>query len=274
MLIDWFTVIAQIVNFLVLIFLLQRFLYGPIVRIMDEREQQIAERLAAAERKQTVAEREAQAYRQNRMELAEQRQQMLVEAEAEAEARRKELFRQARAEADEARRRWHEAIRQEKATFLRELRRRTGEQVYTVARRALADLADADLEQQMVGVFVQQLRELDGRVRQEIDQSTSRGNTPVVVYSAFDLPLPARRAIQDALQQVVDREHTVRFETDPHLIAGIELRAPNHRVAWHLEDYLSRLVDTIAQTLETETRENDERQQTASPIPSGPLRGL
>ena len=63
MLIDWFTVIAQIINFLVLVALLKRFLYGRIIKAMDQREEKIAFRLADAERKRNEAEQEAQAYR-------------------------------------------------------------------------------------------------------------------------------------------------------------------------------------------------------------------
>ncbi|MEZ4640979.1 MAG: hypothetical protein R2856_39490 [Caldilineaceae bacterium] len=69
MLIDWFTVIAQIINFVVLLLLLRRFLYGPIIRAMDEREHHIAEELAAAECKQQQAEQEARHYRQERTEF-------------------------------------------------------------------------------------------------------------------------------------------------------------------------------------------------------------
>ncbi len=49
MLINWFTVLAQIVNFLILVYLLKRFLYGPIIRAMQEREKKIARRLQDAE---------------------------------------------------------------------------------------------------------------------------------------------------------------------------------------------------------------------------------
>ena len=46
MLIDWFTVLAQIVNFLILVALMKRFLYGPLIAAIDAREQSIAARLA------------------------------------------------------------------------------------------------------------------------------------------------------------------------------------------------------------------------------------
>ena len=46
--VDWITVIAQIVNFLVLIWLLKKFLYRPILDGIDAREAEITERMLAA----------------------------------------------------------------------------------------------------------------------------------------------------------------------------------------------------------------------------------
>ena len=64
MLINWFTVIAQIVNFLILVVLLKYLLYNRIVRAMDERESKIQSRLKEAEEKEEAAEREAESFRQ------------------------------------------------------------------------------------------------------------------------------------------------------------------------------------------------------------------
>ncbi len=55
MLIDWFTVVAQIVNFLILVWLLKRFLYKPILDALDAREKKIAKELADADLKKTEA---------------------------------------------------------------------------------------------------------------------------------------------------------------------------------------------------------------------------
>ncbi len=55
---DWFTVVAQIINFLILVALLKRFLYGPIIRAMDRREAEIASRMDAASDKTADAEKQ------------------------------------------------------------------------------------------------------------------------------------------------------------------------------------------------------------------------
>ncbi len=63
--IDYFTIIAQIINFLILVFLLRHFLYGPLLRSMDEREQKISTRLKEAEQQMKEAEQETDSYSQN-----------------------------------------------------------------------------------------------------------------------------------------------------------------------------------------------------------------
>ncbi len=49
MLIDWFTVGAQALNFLILVWLMKRFLYKPILNAIDAREKKIAAELADAD---------------------------------------------------------------------------------------------------------------------------------------------------------------------------------------------------------------------------------
>ncbi len=56
--IDWFTVVAQAFNFLILVWLLKRFLYKPILHAIDEREKGIAAQLAEADAKKAEAQEE------------------------------------------------------------------------------------------------------------------------------------------------------------------------------------------------------------------------
>ena len=96
MLINWFTVLAQIVNFLILVVLLKFFLYDRIIKAMDEREAKIRARLNEAKAKAKEAEQEADAFRSRNKELENKREAMLAQAKEEAEAHRKALTEQAR----------------------------------------------------------------------------------------------------------------------------------------------------------------------------------
>jgi F-type H+-transporting ATPase subunit b len=181
MLIDWFTVAAQIVNFLVLVALLKRFLYGRIITAMDQREEKIASQLEEAAKKKKEAEQEAETYRRTNRELDEKREEMLFQVKEEVDLKRKELMKKAHDEVDVIEARWREAVQREKDSFLQDLRQRTGKQVYTIARRALTDLANAHLEQRMVEAFVDRIAKLDEKKQKAILASIQRGDHGVVI---------------------------------------------------------------------------------------------
>ncbi len=90
--IDYFTIVAQIINFLVLVFLLRHFLYRPVIKAMDEREQKMVSRLKDAEQKREEAEAEAESFRQMKQELEDKRQEMLTKAAEEVQILQSDLM--------------------------------------------------------------------------------------------------------------------------------------------------------------------------------------
>jgi F-type H+-transporting ATPase subunit b len=251
LLIDWFTVLAQIVNFLILVFLLHRFLYNPILNAMARREQRIADDLETAERKRREAREEIESYRQKKAELEERRQEFLSQAEEDAEEKRRQLLQKARAETDEIRTRWQRAIEQEKESFLADLRRRVSQETYRVIRSALADMADVALEERIVTVFLARLAELPQSEREALGAGPAATETADSwkINSAFDLPDERQEEIRQVVEEVVGYNGRLTFNTQPDLIAGIELVAAGHKVAWSLDSYLDNLEEALSDLL-------------------------
>lgn len=259
MLIDWFTVGAQIVNFLILVALLRVFLYKRIIKAMDEREQNITDRLEVAEQQRQAAEAEAQSYRQQQQELEAKRAEMLAQAREDADTRRQELLDNARQEVESVQARWHQAVRDEKDAFLRDLRQRASQQTYAMARRALSDLAHADLEQQMVTAFLDELQHLDQDTWGAIAAARQDSGQPLVIYSAFDLPPEACQRLHHVLQKHLGASFDLRYETDPDVICGIELQTAGRKIAWSLAHYLETLEENLAVAFEEEVPELTDR---------------
>jgi len=252
--IDWTTVAFQIVNFLVLLFLLRKFLYGRVIEAMDAREARIAAQLAKADAEKQQAERLSEKLRQETDELAARRDQLLAEAKADADAQRRELLGKARTEVDRARAQWFDAVQREKEGFLHDLRQRVSMQSLAIARRALDDLAGADLEGRLLDSFLEELNGLDDAERMRFAESireTEEGKRHVVVRSAFDLPDEAQRRLTEAVHARIADGLDVGFETSADLIAGIELRAGGAKLAWSFEHYLASLEEEFAAAFET-----------------------
>lgn len=240
MLFDWFTVFAQIFNFLILVFLLRKFLYGPIVDTMQERERFVMERIESAEKKEHEAAEERQRYQAKNQELVEHFEQKQKQAEEEVQVWRKEALHAARQEVDVTLQEWRKSVRQEMDSFKTELRRFAVQQTYTVAGKAIRDLADTSLEERMVGVFISQLK------KGEVDLSKLKQSDGVTLRSAFEVSSQLREQVQKDLSAHLGEDISLKFETDPDLTAGIELAAlDGHQVAWNLRRYLDALEDEL-----------------------------
>ena len=250
MLIDWFTVVAQVINFLILMGLLKYFLYNRILRAMDEREQHLASLRLQAETKELEARGEAESHRRAIQQLEEGRNQILTRARQEADQHQQTLIQQARQEVDATRRSWHESIEHEQSVFLEDLRQRTVTQVYEIARRALKDLANEDFEQHLIDVFLSRFQNMEESQWKFLNESIQNGRTLLEVVSAFPLSPSMGKKISSALQERLGETVNITFNVSSSVIGGIELKGAGHTMAWNLEEYLDSLHNIITQALD------------------------
>ncbi|MFD2146205.1 hypothetical protein [Mucilaginibacter antarcticus] len=90
--INWFTVIAQIVNFLVLVWLMKKYLYKPILAAIDEREKKIAAELADAKSKMTEAKKEQDEFQQKNNDFDKHKKKLMDQATSDADKEREKLL--------------------------------------------------------------------------------------------------------------------------------------------------------------------------------------
>ena len=253
MLIDWFTVAAQVVNFLILVWLMKRFLYKPILHAIDEREKRIATELANADKKKAEAQKESDDFKHKNEEFDKQRAALLSKATDEAKAERQRLLDEARKDAAALSSKLQEALRDQEHTLHQAISRRTQQEVFAITRKTLTDLATVSLEERLGEVFTRRLREMDAKAKAGLAQALKTASDPALVRSAFDLPAQQRAAIQNALNETFSADIHVRFETAPDLISGIELSTNGQKVAWSIADYLMSMEKSVDELL----KEND-----------------
>jgi F-type H+-transporting ATPase subunit b len=241
MLIDWFTVVAQAVNFLILVWLMKRFLYQPILNALDAREKRIAASLADADTKMTEALKEREEFSRKNAEFDRQRAAVMFKAQDEAGQERNRLFEIARNDADAFRDKLQGKLNGEYNQLRDSIRHRTRDEVFAIARKTLADLAGATLEERMAEVFIARLQGLSDEEKARLAAMLKSPDMPVVVRSAFDLVPAQRAAIEAAIRKTLAGETPIRFEIVPDLIGGIELNLQGQKVSWSIGDYLASL---------------------------------
>jgi len=252
--IDWFVLFCQIVNFLILIFLLKYFLYGRILSAMDARQARLAAEREETQRLKIAAQESAEAYEAKHQALLAKSEEMMNQAHLAAENTKKDLMNKARIDVDATQQRWFETLAREKESFLEELRRRAGAHIYETIRRVMHDLADADLEERILTVFLKQLQTSQAERLKEIRANLAQADPKegVVIRSGFPLTTTQQDRIIAALEPHAPEETPIRFETSPDIISGIEMLAHGHKVSWSVGDYLCALEEAFHQILKEE----------------------
>jgi F-type H+-transporting ATPase subunit b len=239
--IDWLTVAAQIVNFLVLVWLLQRFLYRPITNAMARREARIEERLSDARTRRREAEDEATKLQEKREELEASRQKMLEEARAEADGLRQRLEREVRDDIDRKRSNWTETLEDERADFAREMQRKAGHKVLDTAGRLLAEFTSTGLDDHIAQGFVKKLENLDTDTCQKMRAAADSPEGPALVETAAALDAAARRKITRAIHEQVATDIEVAYRADEQVLLGVRLSIGEQTVEWSAARHLERL---------------------------------
>jgi len=265
MLIDWFTVGAQALNFLILVWLMKRFLYQPIRHAIDEREKRIALALADADAKKAAAEKERDEFQHRSEAFDQERAALLKKATDEASAERQRLIEAARTAADALSAKRQETLRSDAKNLNQAISRRTQQEVFAITRKALTDLATVDLEERMSEVFTRRLREMDGQTKAGLATALATASDPALIRSAFDLPAEQRAAIQNALNETFSAEVRVRFEAAPDLVGGIELSSNGQKLAWSIADYLTSMAKGVDTLLQEKNKPVEPKSETKQP---------
>ncbi len=233
MLIDWFTVAFQIVNFLILIVLLKRFLYGPIIRAMDEREKKIATRLSEAADAKKEAEEKALLLARDQEEFARARSRMEHDAQQEIKKWKEESIERIKEEIEKQRSAWQQSLAEDQQAFLRKLKVHISQQVFLVAAKAMADLADAVLEERLVDSFLKKIKEEPGISV----EGNNHNATTLEVTTGFPLDPSRQGTLRTQLSSSFPSFNGVDFKEDD-LGFGIRLLAGDRKWEWNLARYM------------------------------------
>ncbi len=244
MLIDGLTVAAQIVNFLLLVWLLKRFLYRRILDAIDARERRIAASLAGAAAREKEAGEQLAAYQARLQDFERQHAAMLAQARLEAEKQYAEMMDKARDGVRALEAQWRQELDRERGTLLMDFRRRVAAEVVDLTRRTLVDLTGLDLQECAVRVFLENIRTLGDDARRSLSQGD------LLVRAAFDVPEETRIRIRQAMEDHLQTPVRLRFERAASLGLGLEMRGNGWRIGWNSESYLEAVQEDLVAALD------------------------
>ena len=242
MLINWFTVLAQIVNFLILIFLLKRFLYGPITKAMEERKKKIATAIEQADSAEKKAKQHSEELAGEKQKFLDAKEQKLAEAEKEIREKQDKSLKKARLEVEDLRQTWMDQLTEDKAAFLHKLKGEITSQLMRIGEKVLRDLANEKLERQVITIFLKKVSEDDLFQSQAISGK-------LLIQSGFKIDNEQSESIRKQLSEYFQGAQTIQFQVIEEIGIGIRIKAGDRKVEWNLANYLGGLEKEIFSNL-------------------------
>ncbi|MBU2878250.1 F0F1 ATP synthase subunit delta [Aliiglaciecola lipolytica] len=246
--IDWFTVIAQTVNFLILLWLLKRFLYHPIINGLNKRETKIAQILSAANDKNQQAEALQAEYQLKLSQIEKQRSEIIRQSNQEAKDERQKLLALAQQEAADILANRLQGIEQDMQSLQQEVVIKSMQEVYATCRKVLRDLADSDVQNLMFDKLLLQLTIMDSKQHAEIDKAVN-SNLHISIHSTFALSAAQKNTLQQWFIKTYSKDNAeaIKFiyTLNPELICGIEVIFDGWKIPWSAHNYLNLLKESI-----------------------------
>ncbi|MBZ9612459.1 F0F1 ATP synthase subunit B family protein [Rheinheimera maricola] len=271
MLIDWFTVGAQLINFLLLAWLLKRFLYQPILDAIDAREKRIADELASAKAEKSEAEQLRQDYEQKNTAFEQQKSARLHQLEQDTKADRAHMLDEIKSEANALKQRLAQTLENEQRSLQHQLSGYVKDEVFAISRKALSELADTSLEAQIAARFITRLRALSEKEKAALKAGFAAANQTLLVRSAFELQDEQQALIAAACNDILGDALTIEFSQDAELACGIEISATGQKIAWNIAEYLTAMSKGVNDILKPEQNEPSDSLASADAAPPLPV---
>lgn len=241
---NWTTFILEILNFLVLVWLLQRLFYRPVREMMEKRRKSIEERLEHSRVIQGKAEMLQRQYENRLQDWEGERQEARSQLKAEMEAERQKSLRVLQEEIAAERKR-QEVLAERK---MKEQGERNELRALKLGARfvskVLQDVRTAELEARLVGLLLRQLDELPGeQVRALAAIHEHDRQRPIKIVSAYPLNTRQCQELEVCLHRLLSEQPSVNFGVDADLIAGLRITIGPWVIGANLQDELKTFAE-------------------------------
>jgi len=269
--IDWFTVIAQIINFLILVWLLKRFLYQPILDGIDARENKISRILSSAETKKKNAEALEAQYKEKLTNIDAERSTIIELAKAEAKKAHLAAMQDAKTQADALSIKRTAALNTEIQTLENDVINKSVKEVFALSRKVISELSDQQLQDKMFDKLLSHLEALNEEQHIGLNRAIQNNKGHAKVRSIAPLSQPQCERLKAYLQCLLADQAsqratedtsgdsltiTLNLEVDPQLIAGLELSFGGWKLSWSANETLGALQREVEMSLDVKYQEN------------------
>lgn len=220
---NWSTFVLEIINFVVLVWLLKRFLYKPVLDVIARRRAGIEKSLADAQATKAEAKSLQDRYEGRLADWEAEQRTAREQLNQDLQAERARKLGELQAELDAERTRAEAAEQRRLADFRQQAELSALEHGTAFAGRLLGLAATADLQARLFDAAISEMSALSGEQATGLVDSAIGVNEPVRVSSAFPLADEQRDRLRKTLAKSLQVDSPIEFTEDPELQAGLRV---------------------------------------------------
>jgi len=240
---NWSTVVLEILNFLILVWILKRFLYQPVLDVISRRRAGIEKTLADAETRHAEAVSLREQYEGRLAEWSKERQQARESLARELEAERTRKLAELQTTLEQEQEKVRVAGVRRQADTLRKLEETALLHATRFTTRLLQQAAGPELEARLVDMAITGLAELPAERIADLRNSYGEPPAVVLVASAFPLPEDQHQRLVQALASIADPDIPQTFAQDSELLAGVRISIGAWVLGANLQDELKGFME-------------------------------
>ena len=236
---NWTTFILELLNFVALIWILNRFLYRPVMNVIAQRKAAIQKTLAEAETTRNDAQALQSQYENRLTEWEQEREKARTQLRDEINAERSRLFDNLRAELDQERKKAVVVEQRRLRDFAQQAEATAIAQGGAFASRLLSRLGGAELERKIIEIVREDLPNLPPDQLQAIRATSATIGIPMKITSAYPLDTARREVLSHACRMLAGRDVACEFLEDKALIAGVRISFGSWVLRANVQDEMS-----------------------------------
>jgi len=243
--IDWWTLALQAFNFLILVWLLSRFLYRPIKEVIEKRKALAGEAFAEAEAQKREAEAARKRFEDDRAALAGERQDMLKTLHQEMEGERARALEDAKKKADGMLDSARAAIAGEREAVTADMRAQATGLARDMAAALLREVGPTAPTEPFLDRITRHLTEMGAEERARLRKDLAGEEARLTVVTAADLTADEQARWRDGLEPLLHLDGRIAFSTDPDILGGAALRFPHASLTFTWADQLDQAKEML-----------------------------
>lgn len=245
---NWSTFLLEIINFLVLVWILKRFLYRPVLSILDKRREKIEQSLREASDRQAQAIKLEQQYKKRLDDWALEKQQLMETLQQEIQTERTQRLERLKSELDAEREKTTVFEQRQQAETLSRYQHEAHRQAARFASRILNAVASKELESRLFVFFISSLEKLDKAHGELILHANKNSSEVISVTSAFQLSDEQQQQLEQKLETLCKQLVKVEYKLDPQLVAGLRVLIGSSVLGINLQDELNSFVELTSES--------------------------